>query len=222
MTGTGISKPDRAEWFRATTWTEEHRSRFFARLARSRTSFNRAQYLRIQAFTLGEAGHPEAALELLNLLVTEYPESSQLALAHEHRGAIYRTLGDTQAAIEAFVAGRLAEQGHPNVHTRCSLMLALLIVEERIAERYDEAAAAIDAFGSSNPDLPFPLDVYHVNVVRAALAKQEGRDAEAKRYAERALAASNAQSSAFSRHPKLGLVGSATSKLHSWLRRWAA
>jgi tetratricopeptide (TPR) repeat protein len=212
----------RLEWFRRTTWTEADRSEFFARLNRSRSSFHKAQYLRIQAHTLGESGETNAALELLNLLVTEHPEPSQLALAYEHKGAVLRARGNLQAAIEAFAAGEQAEQAFPMMHTRCSLLLALLIVEERMVERYAEARIAVDHYVSRNPALPFPIDAYRVNVVRAALAKKERRDTQAKHHAEAALAASEANASAFARHPKLGLVGGATSRLHSWLRRWSA
>jgi hypothetical protein len=201
----------RDEWFRRTVWTEEDRSAFFARLGRSRTAFHKAQYLRIQAYTLSQHGHSVAALELLNLLVTEYAESSQLALAHEHRGSILRAEGSLQAAITAFSAGQQAEVACPTFRTRCSLLLA-----------YSEARAAIASFMSRNPELPFPSDAYHVNLVLAVLAKHDRHDAEAKQRAASALAASAAHASGFQSHPKLGLVGSATSKLHSWLRRWSA
>jgi tetratricopeptide (TPR) repeat protein len=212
----------RVEWFRRTTWTAAGREAFFARLARSRTRYHKAQYLRVQAYTLMQAGLKDVALQLLDLLVSEYPEESQLALAHEHRGTILGARGDVSAAIEAFAAGNEAERKYPNIHTRCSLMLALLVVEEGIVERYGDAAAAVDSYVSNNPDFLLPVDAYHVNVVHAALAKQERRDAAAKRFAERALAASEAQSGPFHRYPKIGLVGNAISKLHSRLRRWSA
>lgn len=209
------------EWFRRTTWTDVDRDAFFARLARSRTPYHKAQYLRVQAYTLMQVGQKDAALQLLNLLVSEYPEESQLALAHEHRGAILGAKGDVQAAIEAFAAGDRAERRYPNVHTRCSLMLALLIVEEGVVERYRDAAVAVDSYVSKNPDLLLPVDAYHVNVVCAALAKQERRDAAAKRFAEQAVSASETQAGPFRRYPKIGVLGNAISKLHSRLRRWS-
>lgn len=211
-----------AEWFRRTTWATADREAFFARLARSRTPYNKAQYLRIQAYTLVQAGLQDSALQLLDLLVSEYPEESQLALAHEHRGKIFAARGEVPAAIQAFAAGSEAERKYPNVRTRCSLMLALLVVEEGIVERYRDAAAAVDSYVSKNPEFLLPVDAYHVNVVHAALAKQERRDSAAKRFAEHAIAASEAQAGPFRRHPKIGLVESAISKLHSRLRRWSA
>lgn len=170
---------------------------------------------------MGESGKSDAALELLNLLVTEHAEPSQLTLAYERKGSALRASGNLHAAIEAFAAGEQAERAFPMMHTRCSLLLAMLIVEERMVERYAEARTAVELYVSRNPELPFPIDAYRVNVVRAALAKKDRRDAQAKHHAEAALAAGEAKASAFTRHPKLGLVGSATSRLHSWLRRWS-
>jgi hypothetical protein len=46
----------KTEWFRRTTWTPEDEASFRARLKRSRGSFHKAQYLRIQAEHLQEVG----------------------------------------------------------------------------------------------------------------------------------------------------------------------
>jgi len=55
------------DWHRKTTWSEADQVGFFARLKRSRTAYNNAQYLRIPAKSLEGVGSHEmlkAALEL--------------------------------------------------------------------------------------------------------------------------------------------------------------
>jgi tetratricopeptide (TPR) repeat protein len=212
----------REEWFRRTNWSEQDRAEFFSRLARSRSQYHKAQYLRIQGYTLGEAGRTQPALELLDLLVEKYQNKSQLALAQEHRGKLLRALGDTAGAIEAFAAGERAEAAYPTSCTRCSLMFALLVVEEGLVNQYQEAGRAVDAYCAKNSELPFPIDAYHVNVIRAKLAKHQHREEDARHHANVAIEASKRDSSDFKGHPKIGLVGRATSTLHALLRYWAA
>jgi tetratricopeptide (TPR) repeat protein len=212
----------RADWFRRTTWTNQDEAEFFARLGRSRTMFHKAQYLRIQGFTLWRAGHADPALTLLNLLVSDYPEESQLASAQEHRGSILRKQGHIEAAIAAFAAGHEAELRCPTFHTRCSLLLGVLIVEERLVDRYPQAQEAVESYAAKNPDFLLPVDAYQLNLVRAAVAKHKKNETRARRYAKDALDAANMVSSGLPGYPKLGIVGSATSKLHAWLRRWSA
>jgi hypothetical protein len=66
-------------WYRRRTWTDEDRAGFFARLRRSRSGFHKAQYCRIQAYELQQAGNYHAALELLDLLMKEWPDDAQKA-----------------------------------------------------------------------------------------------------------------------------------------------
>jgi hypothetical protein len=44
------------DWYRKTTWSEADQADFFARFKRSRTPYNKAQYLRIQANYLEGVG----------------------------------------------------------------------------------------------------------------------------------------------------------------------
>src|ERR1700722_5779262 len=62
----------REDWYRRTTWSNDDREQFFARLERSREAFHKSQYLRIQAYCLQLAGLYEDALQLLNLLVERF------------------------------------------------------------------------------------------------------------------------------------------------------
>ena len=79
---------DKEEWFRRTSWGRDAKEAFCARFKRSRSTFHKAQYLRIQALHLQETRQQplvEAALDLLAELQTNHPDPSQLAQAHHQR-----------------------------------------------------------------------------------------------------------------------------------------
>src|SRR5262245_38172489 len=97
----------RQDWFRRETWTEEEQREFFDRLSRSRKISNKAQYLSIQALHLsqtGQAGLIGEALNLLDLVLNDYPEPVFLAVVQHQRASCLRALGRNVEAIEAFRA----------------------------------------------------------------------------------------------------------------------
>jgi hypothetical protein len=62
------------DWYRRQTWTPQDREDFFARLRRSHGAFHKAQYARMQAYTLLTTRTQDAyraALELLDMILTE-------------------------------------------------------------------------------------------------------------------------------------------------------
>jgi len=106
-----------AKWFRRTTWSPADAADFGARLERSRSAFHRAQYLRIQAAHLHEAGtHPlaEAAFGLLDQLLAEWPDESQLSSAHMQRAGCLIDLGRPEEALAAYQAALAARRVSPN------------------------------------------------------------------------------------------------------------
>lgn len=106
----------KTEWFRRTTWTPEDQADFAAHLARSRTSFHKAQYLRIQASHLREVGRPAfavAALQLLDQLLAEYPEPSELSMTHLQRAECLLDLGRSEEALGAFRRALSTQRQHP-------------------------------------------------------------------------------------------------------------
>jgi hypothetical protein len=128
------------DWFRRLTWTGADRTEFSGRLRRARTAFHKAQYLRIQALHLERDAtppQPKAALELLDQLLRDYPEPSQLSLALEQRARCLAVLGrgeealvTSRHALEAEASNRgivghayleFAELVHPREH--CAPML---------------------------------------------------------------------------------------------------
>jgi hypothetical protein len=104
------------DWFRRSSWTDRDQEEFNARLQRSRGEGNKAQYLRIQAFHLAEAGLDAAAIELIDRLITEFPQKTELASAHHQRAESLAKLGQADSAIAeyraTFQVERLSQRPH--------------------------------------------------------------------------------------------------------------
>jgi len=211
------------EWFRHTAWSLADREDFFAHLKRSRTRYHKAQYLRIQASHLAEVGlEPliRAALELLDQLLTQYPEeTSQLASAYYQRGDCFANLGEHDAAIEAYQKALETQRAHPHSLTPVHSAFAELVVTLNRRELFPEVLKALDEFGHVDA---FPIDIYRSEAARALIAA-DARDLTAARaHAARALAAAAATESGFRFHKKLGLVGFVDPKIGDRLRALSA
>jgi tetratricopeptide (TPR) repeat protein len=206
------------EWFRRATWTDADREVFSARLKRSRG--NKAQYLRIQAFHLAEAGHHEGAIELLDRLFAEFPDSIALAQAHAQKADSLASLGQIEGAIQEYRAALQAERDFPNVRTNAWLDFGLLVVAKELTYLYDEVSRVLREF-RAEIGLKFPGIEYQYSVIRALLADARGDIAMARQFAQRALAEAAKGHSGLRFHPKVGLVGSERKKFEGRLRRLA-
>src|SRR5687767_401449 len=154
------------EWFRRTTWTDQDREDFDARLKRSRDAGNKAQYLRIQAFHLAEVGNEECSIELLDRLFVEYPVKGELAQAHNQKASSLARLGKIAAAIEEYRAALQAERDFPNVRTNAWLDFGWLVVENQLSDLYDEVLRILKEFRDES-GLKFPASEYSYATVQA-------------------------------------------------------
>jgi tetratricopeptide (TPR) repeat protein len=195
------------EWFRRSTWGEADREDFNARLKRSRGAGNKAQYLRIQAGHLAEAGNHAAAIELLDRLLSEFPHRIELALAHSQRAASLANLGQCEAAIQEYRVALQTERDFPNVRTKAWLDFGWLVVERQLTDYYDEVSQVLGEFREEG-GLRFPATEYRYAAIQALLADYRGNKARAREFAQQALAEAAKEHSGFRRHPTVGLVGS--------------
>jgi tetratricopeptide (TPR) repeat protein len=205
------------DWYRRTTWSERDRADFFERLKRARGSSSKAQYLRIQASHLQEVGEPScvrAALELLELMVADYPEAIQLAQAHKQRAECLIDLGDRNAALVAYRDALDAERKLPNVRTDAHIGFGELVLDLEREDLYPEALSVLDEFGT---DEPFPIQRYRLFAVRALVCERLGQLPEARQCAEHALDAAAATESPFRYRRRLGLVADQDSDTHGRL-----
>jgi tetratricopeptide (TPR) repeat protein len=206
----------RDDWFRRTTWSATDRAEFFARLERSRTSFHKAQYLRLQALALASTGLHAAAIELLDHLFVEYSEPSQLAQAHLQKAECLAQLNQPNDAVEEFRASLQAERDFPNVRTQSWLEFPLFIVRRELTDLYSEALAIVEEFLSESC-LTFPLQRYQYSTVRALIAGAQGDSGTAGHFAKLALSAEAERYSGFGRHPAVGLVKIIDHEIHERL-----
>jgi len=78
-----------SDWFRNEDWSPEIEEQFFRKLGRARSQ--KAQYLRVQAYTLRKT-RPEIALKLLETYFAT-GDTSFVALAYDDQAAAYTALG---------------------------------------------------------------------------------------------------------------------------------
>jgi tetratricopeptide (TPR) repeat protein len=206
------------EWFRHTSWTPEDEADFAARLKRSRTPYHRAQYLRIQAGHLRDVGTRDlaaAALRLLDQLLAEYPEPTQLSTAYLQRAECLFDLERPEDALTAYRQALETQRQYPQWQNQAYLGFGELAVALHRRELYDEVLAALEEFGGY---AVFPVDRFRAAVIRALVADEQGDRSIARDWARRALEAAAATESPFRYHRKLGLVRSAAPTVLEWLK----
>ena len=209
-----MSKED---WYRKTTWSNSDKEVFFVSLERSRTSFHKAQYLRIQATYLQSIGTQEMALhslELLNLILKEYPEKSELSATYLQKAECLITLGKVESAIDEMRNALQSEREYPNTKTNVWLEFGWTAIIYQLSYLYDETVEILDEF---NSDLMFPIDKYRWNAIQAIIENEKANKIAAKKFALSALEASSLSNSGFRYHQKVGLVQNMNEKTHSKL-----
>ena len=196
---------DQKEWFRRSTWTSRDREEFNTRLLRSRGDARKAQYLRLQAQHLhstGDARLLQPALELLDRLISEYPEPIQLGSAHSLRAEVLVDLGQPVAALASYEAAVAARRAFPQVSDDAYLGYVELILTLQLHARYAAAQDVLDEF----PVGPFPIQAFRDATARALLASARGEGSAARDWARAALEAADRSESPFRYHRRLGLV----------------
>ncbi|MFC3076819.1 hypothetical protein ACFODL_01820 [Phenylobacterium terrae] len=207
------------EWFRRTSWGPADREDFHTRLRRVRPD-NRAQYLRIQAGHLAEAGLHAPALELLDAFFEAYADSDEAATALGQQAASLLALGRLEEVLDAYAASVARMQANPRMKTDAWLDYVLLVAERGARDHYERAAEALATLGAQWP-LWLPHDAFRRHAALALLLSdrgQPGADAEAKA----ALEAADRAHSGLGRHPSIGLVGPRYADLRKRLARIAA
>lgn len=208
------------DWYRRTTWTDDDRADFNARLRRAR-KHNRPQYLRIQAVHLADAGNHTAALELLDRFLEIDDGSIDLAQAQLQRAESLLATGNEDAAINAFRASLAAERQRPNVQTQAWLLFPWFIVETQHTELYSEADSVLSEFSATRTP-SFPVSDYRLQSIKALLLAHDGNAQQAKLHAQQAMAASYAKHSGYRYHPNLGLVQDTNTAVHERVSEIAA
>jgi tetratricopeptide (TPR) repeat protein len=208
------------EWFRRSTWSDADREDFNARLQRSRGAGNKAQYLRIQARHLADAGNHAAAVELLNRLFAEFPQRIELAQAHAQRAESIANLGQLDAAIQEYRVALQTERDAPNVRTNAWLDFGWLVVDRQLTDYYDEVSQVLREFRHEG-GLRFPAIEFRYAAIQAQLADYRGDKARAREFARQALAEAAKEHTGLRYHPTIGLDDSESNAVANRLRTLA-
>jgi hypothetical protein len=211
------------DWFRRKSWSPRDANEFFARLERSRSDFHKAQYLRLQAFELQHAEGrrlKRVALQLLDKLIREYPEPSQLASAYLQRAECLVDLEGLDAGLESYRASFVAMREHPNFLPSTHLDFGWAVVVHDRADLIDEALNALEEF-SSEGDFMFPANAYRYFAVVAFASHWGGDLASAARFAQYAVDQAAKSRNVLARHSKLGLVRNPDRRINQRLKEMA-
>jgi tetratricopeptide (TPR) repeat protein len=207
------------DWFRKTSWSKEDEADFSARLKRSR-SHNRAQYIRIQAITLYETSpdFDDLAINLLDLVLRDYPDSADVVSAFEWKGKCYERRGRVVDAINCYRLSVERMRQRPSWQTWAWLDMVWLIAREAKHENYNEAWNLIQEFAEKS-SVRFPVVIYKLQGSKALILAAEGKAEMAAEAAREALSAAQEQVSGLPRHPTTGLVTDTAASIEGQLRR---
>ena len=190
------------DWYRRKTWTKEDQIAFFDRLKRSRTQYNKAQYLRIQASYL-EDDYPVEALKLLDIAISDFPEPSEISQTFLQKAHCLIAISKTTEGIEAFRDVLMYEKKYPKYQTEGYLDFPLFIIAHKKKELYEEAK---EILLSHEDRLLLPVDYYKYHTV-LAIVEWDGKNiVNAKAHVEESRKAAAEKHSGFRYHPNVGLV----------------
>ena len=195
------------DWFRKTSWDEADQADFFARLKRSRTAGNKAQFIRIQAGHLEGVGSPDflrAAIKLLDKMLAEFPERFELASACSQKASCLAKLDEIDQAVVYYQRALETEREFPNVKTNAFLEFGKLVVENNLTRFFDEALEELKELDSRG--IKFPSDVFQAFGIRSIIAAKRGETGKAKEFAKVALEAAAKAHSGLRYHSTVGLV----------------
>jgi len=202
------------DWYRRTSWNSSEEEAFFDRLKRSRSQYNKAQYLRIQAGYL-ESKYPEESLRLLNILIEELPEPSELAQAFLQKAHCLISLSRFDEAVTFFRKVLEQESDYPKALTQGYLDFPTFVVAHDLKDLFQVVRKVLL---DNKSRLMFPIDRYRYHTSLALIEWENGNNDDAKSHALHALKATAEKKSGFRYHPTVGLVENQDKKIQSKLK----
>jgi tetratricopeptide (TPR) repeat protein len=194
------------EWYRDARWDRRTEEEFERRLRRAR-AHNRPQYLRVKALALLDHGgrkERRAARDLLQRVLTDYPDSLDVVVAREALGQICEREGDHEEA-EAHYRAALGRSLEGHVHGDAQLRLPELLIRTGGTEKLADAEAILASIDVEG-DLAFKSQRFRYAVCRARVAARQGELGEAAGHAAAALREARTDAPDFPRHPTIGHV----------------
>ena len=160
----------------------------------------------------------DAALELLEVLLSKFPEPTQLASAWLQRAECLAAKARNDEALDSYRAALAAQRSLPSGKTYAHLGFGELVLTLQQENLYEEVLIVLQEFSGNEA---FPILEYRLNVIRALIANNRGLP-DAKKYARLALEAAIKTESPFRYHRNLGLVGAQKLEIEVILKKLAA
>jgi hypothetical protein len=201
------------DWFRSETWNAQIEAEFEKRLGRSRTRFNKAQYLKIQGLTIlasSETKAQEKGVQLLSRVVSDYPDQrTEVAHTHEILANYYKhakNFAAAEAEYREVLVYYAVTPSRTNTTGLADISFVELILEASAASHYSEAETLLRALSEkARKHVMFNSDVFRYHAAFARLLSRNGKAGEAAQHARFALNAAQLRSPQFPRHPTVGL-----------------
>jgi hypothetical protein len=207
-------------WYRHTVWNEEIERDFEARLKRSRGSFNKAQYMRIQASYLLNSPDKKNQLvgvSLMERLIKNFPtEELSIIFGYEQLGDFYLKQNNYDKAEQFF---RLVADHYQDKKTRsgtsaiADLKLAKTILRSNQVDKFDEVYQLVSNYPTS--ELIFNNDKFYYAELRAQLCDTMNKKEEAKEFARIAIELSKIVKPQLKRHKTVGLAKASEKQLRT-------
>jgi tetratricopeptide (TPR) repeat protein len=196
------------DWFRSPDWSINAQRDFESRLARAHPA-GRAQYLRIKAVTLDEAGDCAAAVTLLRRIIRDHSDAwTECAFAHERLGDSYRATSDLARAEAEY---RLALAVSPSLSGTTG-EVHLKLGEVLLKSGTDTVAEVEQPLTAAQSHVTFNSTAFRFHVLTACVAAATG-DVERRRSAAATALGLVDAGPQFYRHPTVGLVAASPSLL---------
>jgi tetratricopeptide (TPR) repeat protein len=198
-------------WYLNKTWNNEIETNFELRLKRSRYSYNKAQYLRIQATCLLDSAEKTTqmiGISLMERLIVEFPtEEFSTIFGQEQLGDYFLKESDFDKAEKYF---RIVTDYYETKKTRsgtsgkADLKLAETFLTAGKSEKLQEAYSI--CMNYPKDDLIFNDDRFYYTELTAHICDKLNKIEEAKDFAKSAIEISKITEPQFYRHKTVGLV----------------
>jgi len=205
-------------WYINKIWNSEIEANFEARLKRSRGSFHKAQYLRIQATCLLDSVEKTTQLigiSLMERLIVEFPtEEFNSIFGHEQLGDYYLKTGDFDKAERYFrvvVDYYETKKSRSGTSGKADLKLAETFLTEGKSVKLQEAYSICMNYPKSQ--LTFNSDIFYYAELTAHICDKLKKKEEAKEFAKSAIEISKITEPQFYRHKTVGLVNATERQL---------